>query len=342
MLASGLFFVAFGFLTRALGLVILRGKRRAPCFESLSGRRGYALGLGLVLPLVVHVGHARADESDGLMFDMRKIVATQEDLGWKIDKYEIEQMMPDALMSVCQAPQRIRLAALRQSQTKRDRLGGPPEKAKAEGRTLSEEPELLHASRVFELLEEATKRAPTECPIILATSDPFPGLQTSAQRWTLHLESGGLFVGQRAGGQTDIGAGGAGRLLLGWGFSQRRSILTGIEFGGNALFQRDDANANVNFPLQFTGALPFILRHHLLTIHHDLEVAPIIFFTEDDLRPNFGARFGVTFGLSTLRIRSIMPWAGAGLALEYAFSNGHRPTVVALKGGARLGFDWDF
>ena len=148
-------FVAF-VLIRDPGLVTLRGHRRATFLESSSGHRGYAFGLGLVLPLFVHAGHAHADESDGLMFDMRKIVATQEDLGWKIDKYEFEQMMPDALMSVCQTPQRIRLAALRQSQTKRDRLGGPLRKPKPKA-AYSEEPELLHASRVFELSRRRRK-----------------------------------------------------------------------------------------------------------------------------------------------------------------------------------------
>ena len=74
----------------------------------------------------------------------------------------------------------------------------------------------------------------------------------------------------------------------------------------------------------------------------DLELAPLVFFTDTDPRLSYGMRLGVTMGVSALRIRRIMPWAGLGLVTEYLFANSHRPHLVALRGGARVGFDWDF
>jgi hypothetical protein len=37
-----------------------------------------------------------------------------------------------------------------------------------------------------------------------------------------------------------------------------------------------------------------------------------------------------------------MPWAGIGMAVEYIFPTDARGGLTLLKGGVRVGFDWDF
>jgi len=283
---------------------------------------------------------AESRAREGLYFDARKIVATQENTGWEIDKYEIEDMMADALVSVCRTMPEARRHALETAERRVERLGGPLAAALDGGAKMDDLAELVSASRVEALLGEALRRAPDECPMWIEPDPDFEGVQTTAHRVTLNLEGGGQFVAQRTGAREDLGAGGTGRLLLGYGLSWRYSLLVGFEFGGNALFRRGDEE--VNFPLQFIAAAPLVLRHHLVTFHHDLELAPLVFFTDTDPRPSYGMRLGVTMGVSALRIRRIMPWAGLGLVTEYLFANSHRPHLVALRGGARVGFDWDF
>lgn len=297
-----------------------------------------ALACGVLLIVVPVAASDRA--ADGLVFDARKIVSSQEDAGWKIDKYEIEDMMPDALLSVCRAPVTAQQAALAIVQERTRALGGPLIEALKRGAAIDEVPKLVGASRVEALLSEALRRRTRECPLGLRADPNFAGIQTGAHRFFISGEGGGLFVGQRSNGKNNVGGGGTGRLLLGYGLNYRRTLLMGLEFGGNALFER--GSDEVNFPVQFTAAAPLVLRHHLLTFHHDLELAPIMHLTEADTRPSFGGRLGTTLGVSTMRIRRIMPWAGATLALEYAMANSYRAAVTAVKGGARVGFDWDF
>lgn len=281
---------------------------------------------------------ARAVEA--LVQDIRKLVAAQEDMGWKIDAYEIEDLMPDALVSVCRTSEAVRRQALGRLDRRIAELGGPLQEAFAQTGSIDELGELVTATRQRDLLAEALLRAPAQCPLWLAPDPEFRGIQTDAHRFTLTVEAGGILLAQVSGGRRDIGGGGSGRLLLLYGLDHSWSLLGGAELGGSALFQRGEETTQ--FPLQFQLAAPLVLRHHLLTFHHDLELAPLFFFTEDDTRLSYGVRMGGLLGLSTFRIRGIIPWAGLGLAFEYLFKSAYRPQVAALKGGARAGFDWDF
>lgn len=283
---------------------------------------------------------AQQTAAAGLAFDVLKIIANQETTGWKIDKYEFEKSMPDVLMSVCQTPPSERLPALAILEADLRRHGGPLTHRAAKSANPQDNGERISADRAARLLAEGLRRAPSECPLTMRPDEDFAGNQTDAKRFTLHAEGGGLFLLQRKGGTTAVGAGGTGRILLGYGFNLRRSLLFGLEFGGNALFQR--AGESVNLPLQFTLAAPLVLRHHNVTFQHDLELAPLVYFSDRDTRPSYGVRTGATLGLSTLRIRNIMPWAGITVACEYLFPNAYRPGVSALKAGGRVGFDWDF
>ncbi|MDI3284351.1 hypothetical protein [Polyangium sp. 15x6] len=276
-----------------------------------------------------------------LLHDLEKIVESKANAGWKIDRYELETMMPDALQSICGAPETARLDALDRQARKVESLGGPIAEAfRKNGGKLSGLSDLLAATRVHDLLAEALKRAPAECPFWITPSPAFRGLQTDASRFTLNLETGGLFLLRRTEGVFLPGAGTLGRLLVGRGLSERWTALFGLEFGGWAIIEQSDGTTN--FPLEFIGAAPFVLRHVRTTWQYDLELAPVVFLTQSDLRPSAGGRVGIAVGVSTLRIRGIMPWAGVQLSAEYFPENGVRDSVTVLKGGARVGFDWDF
>lgn len=279
---------------------------------------------------------------DALVHDLEKIIENQTSLGWKIDKYDFDKMMPDALLSVCRSTDEARLAALGELDERINDLGGPLEEAyRSRGKSLKGLGELVFVTRIHDLLEEASQRASGECPLGMEPEPDFRGLQTDAYRFTISVEGGGLFMLQRPKGEAyQFGGGGSGRLLLGRGLNQHWTVLAGVELGGAAIIAQTDTTTN--FPLQFTGAIPVVLRRHWVTWHFDFEAAPLGFFTASDLALRPGARFGFLIGISTLRIRRIMPWAGLGIAGEYVFrAPDHKPLSIA-KGGLRVGFDWDF
>ncbi len=275
----------------------------------------------------------------GLLHDIEKTVEARMTSGWQIDRYEIDKMMPDALSSVCATPAQSRQAALDHLERRITALGGPLEKAYREnGNSLDGLKELVLVTRARDLLAEAMSRAPAECPFWIPEDPAFHGIQTDAGRFTLEFEGGGLLVLQNTQDDQFAGGGGAGRLLVGYGLSQHWSLLAGGEFGGAALFKQGD-NAT-QLPIQLVVATPVVLRFLDLTWHYDAEVAPTLFIADGATNPGF--RVGGLIGISTLRIRGVMPWAGFGMAFEKYFQSGDRPGFNQLKGGARIGLDWDF
>lgn len=289
----------------------------------------------------------------GLLVDLEKMIEVQQSFGWTIDRYELDEIMSPALMSVCSATPETRIAALAALDRRILDLGGPVEEAfQRRGGDLDEVADLLFATRVRALLEEAMRRAghdrdardppatPTECPFWLRPSPAFRGRETDAYRTTLNLEGGGLGALEATPGRVLLGAGGSARLLLGRGLNERWTFLAGGEFGGTA--QLEQTETKTRFPLSFTAALPMVLRYHARTWHYEGELASLAYFTQDDLRVSPGLRLGALVGVSTLRVRGIMPWAGLGVAVEHVLETHRRPAQWNLKTGARVGFDWGF
>jgi hypothetical protein len=287
-------------------------------------------------------GEERAGRAEAaLIHDLEKIVESQEATDWKIDRYEYDEMMPDALESVCATPHAIREAALARLVQREVALGGPVDAAyRRAGSDIGAVEDLRFVTRVRTLLGEAMRRGLTECPFWIEPSYGFRGKQTDAGRFTMSLEGGGLFaLYHETGSRAALGGGGSARVLFSRGIDLRWSILLGPDFGGAALFSQ---TATGEFPIVFTTAVPLILRHHDLSWHYDLELAPLAMFTNLDSNPSWGGRVAVLLAVSTPRFRRIMPWAGLGIAGEFALPNDTRRAARALKGGLRLGFDWDF
>lgn len=276
-----------------------------------------------------------------LVHDLSRLVESQEATDWKIDRYEYDAMMPDALRSVCQTTESTRARALDRLGQRIDALGGPVDKAFQErDGDMSAIADLRFTTRVRTLLLIAIRRAPEECPFWVARSPRFRGVQTDAGRFSLSAEGGGLFMLHQAlGERASLGGGGSGRLLLGRGLDLDWSVLAGAEVGGAALFSQ---NEHGEFPVVVTVALPVLLRHHDLTWHYDLEMAPLAYLTTEDARPSWGVRVGGLLGISRPRFRGIQPWFGIGVAMQAALPSAFRPGVRMIQGGLRLGFDWDF
>src|SRR5262245_17063253 len=126
---------------------------------------------GALLMLAVCAGSLRADAftsrlaRDALIHDLSKLVDAQESTDWKIDRYEYEEMMPDALESVCATSAEIRAAARAELERQVRVMGGPVEEAyRRSGGDLSAVADLRFVTRVQTLLAEAMRRGPKECP----------------------------------------------------------------------------------------------------------------------------------------------------------------------------------
>jgi hypothetical protein len=167
----------------------------------------------------------------------------------------------------------------------------------------------------------------------------FQGLQSDRRRLTLSVESGGDVQFRLAQRHVTFGGGGAGRLLLGYGFDGRYTLLFGPEFGGSALL-RPNSNAS-ELVINYFPALPLVLRSRQLTWHYDVELSPVALFEADNTRLSWGARLGGVFAFTALRRRNVLPWAGLALAYEYYFDGGGRGPIHFFRGGLRIGLPWE-
>jgi hypothetical protein len=269
-----------------------------------------------------------------LVVDLERLVEVQAGGGWRIDRYEIEDMIPSALQTVCKVPPEIRTRAIAWYERRIKLLGGPIEKAY--NGDLSAVSDLLFVTRVHMLLVEANRRALKECPFWLTPDPGFHGIQSDRHRFTLNLETGGLVQLRHAEGRWTYGGGGVIRALIGRGF-EHTAILFGAEFAGGAMLR---LGATGSFVINYFPALPLILRMHDRTYHYDVELAPVALFQADDTRFSFGVRFGLGGGVQGKRTRGLLPWAGVAFAYETYFP-GARPQMSFLRGGLRVGLVWN-
>jgi hypothetical protein len=268
------------------------------------------------------------------LYDVRRIVDVQTRGEWKIDRYEYEEMMPDALLSVCRTTAATRVAAVAAASREVVRPRGP---RAAEA--------LRFATRVEYLLAEAIRRAPTECPPWATPQPRFRARQAGVDRFVMAVEGGPAATVQYARAHPDgtsgfrAAGGGGGRLLCGRGFGTHWSLRAGAELNVNMLVRRSGNTAVL--PVQYQGAMPIVVRYTAVSWHYNLEVAPLVLATNTDPTPQYGARAGFLVGVSRLARRRVIPWAGGGLMAELFPAAGGRAALLNLRGGLRVGFDWD-
>jgi hypothetical protein len=282
----------------------------------------------------------RASEAsvDALLFDVERIVEAEEGSGWLVDERSFDDIFIDVMASTCSATAAVRRTALDRLAGRAATLGDPRRLFEHSGGQLTPEVETaLTATRRARALERAVRAAPAQCPFWVRADAEFRGLQSTRDRFVLSFDTGGLAQLRSTAGQWALGAGGSGRLLVGYGFT-RMTLLGGIEIGGGALLEPD--SDPTRFLINYLPALPLVLRLHQDSWHYDLEVTPVALFQAADTRLSYGARGAFTLGVSALRVRGVLPWVGIGVAVEHYLGNAARPRATYFRSGLRVGGVW--
>jgi hypothetical protein len=276
--------------------------------------------------------------------DMRRLVSLAETAGWSIDRHELRELLPDALLSVCRVPIDDRRPLLAWLDARIAALGGPVELAyRRAGKRLSEVEELLELTRVRMLAGRALRDAGRDCPFWLEPGQRFAGRQISDDRWHLSAGGGGKVILSRLGGENDFSFGGAGRLLLGRSFGSRWSLYTGIELGGSATFPEDNANGERgSLVLGFDLVTPLVARFRLVNLYFEFEIGYLAHFNESSERGSSGLHVGLSAGARASRKGWFFPGAAFGIAYEQTFPPDGEQRLQMLKLGFRVVFDVDF
>ena len=299
----------------------------------------------LVTSLIVSSSVARAEEppdvrgAKGVLADARRIVKSEEAAGWVADSTHYLAIYPQLLQSVCRATPSARALALADSADESRKAGDPRALYLAKKRWTPAATEAAHKDRTANAVALAVHAATAECPYWIEPERGFDGRQSDLRRVTGNLESGGLLQVRKTAGTWTYGGGGLIRLLAGYGINPRLSVLAGGEFAGGAMIRPNVSPSS--FVVNYFPAVPVLLRFWDDSMHYDLEVAPVFLFQADDGRFSEGARLGFSFGVSGLKGRHVIPWAGAAFAYEHYFESGGRPAATFFRGGLRVGVIWD-
>lgn len=298
---------------------------------------------GGVLASLLVARSASAEPSDprggqGLHDDVERIVAVEETTyDWFLDEEHLTRIQPTVLRSLCQATPVARRAALEAARADVTRRGDPAAIFAVRQRRTTAVDDALHAARVAAALERAIG-AEASCPFWVRPEPGFVGRQRDIERITVNVETGGVAQLRQSGGDRSFGGAGGVRVLGGYGIGRSFKLLLGGELAGGALFRFKEAS---RFGVALFPAVPFVLRINDGSVHFDFEAAPVGFFTAEDRRLSYGVRGGFGLGVSVLRTRSVIPWAGPAIAYEHIFASGGRAPADVLRGGIRVGIVWD-
>lgn len=275
---------------------------------------------------------------EGLLFDVERIVAAEEAGGWFLDRSALEAIHPTVMESACRAGRAARLGALEELRARQTALGSPESVFRAAGQRLTGDViDSLHVARQLQALEQAEAEV-LNCPFWVVPGG-FRGLQVYRHRWVLSLETGGVAQVRQTENTWTLGGGGAGRLLTGYGFRAPVTVLGGFEFGGGAML--DPGTVPTQFLVNYFPAVPLLVRVHDVAWHYDFEVAAVSLFQATDFDLSYGGRVGFGLGVSALRTRGFIPWAGAALAYDHYFESGGRASAHIVRAGLRIGAVYD-
>jgi hypothetical protein len=275
--------------------------------------------------------------------DLERMVTVAETAGWYIDRQELENLLPDALDSVCRVPETDRRDVLAWVDALIAARGGPVEDAwRKRGKRLEEVADLLTLTRIRMTLAHAMSAATADCPFWLEPSAAFRGRQISDDRWLLNLGGGGKGILVRQDGETDLSFGGAGRLLLGRSLGDRSTLLTGFELGGNGSFPRGEDGSRGNLVLGIDVVVLLVYRHTFVNSFLELDGGWLGALTEQDWDDvDHGVHLGISFGARVIRVRWFFPGAALGLSYErIGAADGDAPLTL-IKLGVRGSFDID-
>lgn len=276
----------------------------------------------------------------GLRADVRRIVDAEDSSGWFVDETHLVAMTPALLQSICRATPEARAEAAAGLADERARAGDARTLFVAAGnRWTAQSKEAMRLEREARALEHGRTAAATSCPFWVTPQRGYDGRQTDRNRFTLNLETGGLLQVRRTEQTYTYGGGGVIRLLGGYGFAGKTTLLAGAEFAGGAMIRPGVTPSS--FVVNYFPALPVVLRFHDVSWHYDLEIAGVSLFQADDPRFSYGGRLGFSLGVSALRTRFVIPWAGAVVAYEHYFESGGRAPADFVRAGLRVGAVFD-
>lgn len=279
------------------------------------------------------------DQTASVLYrDLHRLVTLRTSSGWGIDRVEVDDLLPSALLSVCEVPPENRRLLASWVDERIDVLGGPIEEAYAKLPDLDEHKDLLHETRLRLLLDKSLEAADDDCPFWLPARSDFEGRQIQDDRWILSGGGGGKLTGVRQGDRKDVNFGGAGRLMIGRSFGRRWTVLVGAEVGGSAAFPLGDEGRD-SLVLTVDIATPVAVRYRFENTYLEFESGYLLHVTERDTSDlAHGFRVGVAFGLAYSRQLFFIPGAAFGVAYERTLV-GETPALEFIKAGFRVVFD---
>jgi hypothetical protein len=274
--------------------------------------------------------------TSGLLADIERIVTSEESNDWFIERKSMEAIYPVVLQSVCRASMAARRDALATLAIRRASVGDAKALFAVRQELDDQVEAALHVERMHNALTIATQSAVADCPFYILPQNGYNGRQTDRNQFTISIETGGLVQFRYTESALSYGGGGALRILPGYGFG-KLTLLGGLEISGGAMIKASDTSKLI---LNYFPTIPVVARLRGTTWHADTELAAVSWVQSDNRDISFGGRIGFTIGVSALRNRFIIPWAGIGVAYEYFPSGDARPAAHFLRGGVRLGFQW--
>jgi hypothetical protein len=279
-----------------------------------------------------------------LVRDVERIVDVRQRVGWLVDDVEITEALPDAITSACSVDDRQRAASLAWLDTEIARLGGSPVLAwQKAGKDLSKIDDLLLMSRTRLLLARADDWARAgKCPFWIEPNPAFRGVQVLGHRFILGVEAGGRVGVGLENARWGFGAGGSGRVLGGYGVTERAQLFLALEGGGAARFTKVPIGERATIP-DFLAifAVPVVGRYGFgRSTFVEAEAGMMSYLNQVEGKIELGLRAGVGVGGSYLRLkRGPLPRFSFGVSVDHAPGGGSRPSVTLLSAGFRAGFD---
>jgi hypothetical protein len=275
--------------------------------------------------------------------DLERLVALSSAAGWDIDRYEIEELMPEALASVCQVRERERRALLAWIDRAIRDGGGPLETAYARnGKDLDRLDRLVELTRIQRVLARASAAAGDDCPFWLEPAPVFRGRQLLDDRWVLSFGGGGKGIAALQSGSLDLNAGGAGRLLFGRALGPAWMVSAGIEAGALAAFPKDEDGARESLVLGLDTVIPVVVRYRLINTYLEAEAGYAVQVLEGPeglQEPVSGVHAGISIGAQAARRRFLLPGAAFGISVSRSVPEGNGDPVWVLKAGLRVAID---
>lgn len=276
-----------------------------------------------------------------LYLDLRSIVETRSRIDWVIDRNELDEIAPAVMTSTCQTTEATHLALAGWLDGRLAAEGGSAREVwAAAGNDLSAAREALIIERVTAALRYGGERR-EDCPFWLAPDGDFTGVQANTDRLVILAESMGSGQLVLQEGDANIGGAGLGRLIPAWGITDRLTLGIGAELGVASTFPRTPSGGR-SLKAVGTGGIPVLLRVLDGTWRYDLDVAAVTRATREEYKDlRFGYRVGVGFGLATLRIAGVMPYAMIWAGYEYLAPGAGEAETHILRAGSRVGVNWD-